>query len=370
MTATIPLAESLWFSGLVAAPDADASAMALNRAVDELESRLRSAGGSLADVVQLTSFHTDAWAIEDDLRSVADRFTGDLPAWTPVGSTGCEVPAAPVALKAVANIGIPKQSITTAGQQWLRGLPIASGCRSGDLVFVSGQLATTADGAPAGSADAVAQARTAYSALGDVVAAFGGTFDDVLDFSHYLVDIRGGDATFKEVYMPDVLRVVGVERAATTTHVGTPALLRPGLIGAYLGVADLTPGQRSGSTPDSVWWKDAYPLAAATAKPGSAYVSVAGHVAATPEGEIAHPGDAEGQLEFILDGIAETLEGYGLGLQHIRELSVFAKEPRFAPQLRARLEQRFGRLPALSIVGSTGLWLEGFELEIAAVAIR
>ncbi|MBB2943365.1 enamine deaminase RidA (YjgF/YER057c/UK114 family) [Actinoplanes lutulentus] len=358
--------ESLYFSGLIAA---DPSASPLRAALEQLAGELASRGATLNDVVQVTSFHQDVWSIEQDLRSVGDMFGDQPPAWTAVGFHGCEVPGATIAIRAIANIGVAKQSFRSESHSWLQGLPIASACRTGDLVFVSGQLATNAAGDVRGT-DAVAQAHVAYAHVAEALSEFGGTFDDVLDFTHFMVDLRGGDATFREVYMPDVLRVSQIEAAATTTHVGVTGLIRPGFVGAYLATADLTSGQRVGYCPESIFWRNAYPLAAVSAKPHGSFIGIAGHVPATPQGEIAFPGDPVRQLGFVLDSLTESLDGYGLTRDEVRELTVYVKDPRYARALRDVVTEKFGVAPPLSIVGSTGLWIEGFELEVGAVVIR
>ena len=361
----------LVFTGLLTAQDSTRkqSPGELADLVDHLERFMAARGGSLADVAHITTFHTNTWDIERELRSIADRFAAQRPAWTAVGVSGLEDPDAGVGLRAIAHPGAAKKSIDLPGQAWLSGLPGASACLSGTLLFISGQMATGPAGDPATPADPVAQARLAYAAVGDVLKAAGAGFDDVLDFTHHLVDIRGGLPTFTDVYVPEALGNVPVARAATTTHVGATGLIRPGLIGSYQALADLTEGQREGSTPDTVWWTD-FPLAAATRKPNGSVITVAGHVAARQNGDIAHPGDAVGQMRFILDGIAETMAGYGLTLADLGELTIFAKEHRHAPALRAVLRDYFTDIPPVSIVGSPGLWLEGFELEIAAMASR
>jgi hypothetical protein len=55
---------------------------------------------------------------------------------------------------------------------------------------------------------------------------------------------------------------VPVDIAATTSHVGSSGLRRPGVLAAYSAITDMQAGARTGSTLDSVWWKDLLPIAA------------------------------------------------------------------------------------------------------------
>lgn len=58
--------------------------------------------------------------------------------------------------------------------------------RSGDLLFVSGQVGSRQDGSP--EADLAAQIRLAFENLGAVLAAAGCTFRDVVDVTSFHVD--------------------------------------------------------------------------------------------------------------------------------------------------------------------------------------
>lgn len=58
--------------------------------------------------------------------------------------------------------------------------------RSGDLLFVSGMVGARPDGSP--EPDLPAQVQLAFDNLEGVLAAAGGTFDDVVDVTFFLVD--------------------------------------------------------------------------------------------------------------------------------------------------------------------------------------
>ena len=77
-----------------------------------LEKHLATAGATLADVVELTSFHADASgsaAFRAEFERFApihhEFFPAHYPAWTAVGTTALLMPGAPVELRAVAMIG-------------------------------------------------------------------------------------------------------------------------------------------------------------------------------------------------------------------------------------------------------------------------
>lgn len=80
-----------------------------------LEAHLAQAGATLADVVELTSFHagaTDNAAFNEEFARFApihhEFFPAHYPAWSAVGTTALLMPDAPVELRAVAIIGSGK----------------------------------------------------------------------------------------------------------------------------------------------------------------------------------------------------------------------------------------------------------------------
>lgn len=79
---------------------------------EQLKVHLATAGASLADVVELTSFHagpTDAESFGAEFARFApihhEFFPDHYPAWSAVGTTALLQPGAPVELRAVAMVG-------------------------------------------------------------------------------------------------------------------------------------------------------------------------------------------------------------------------------------------------------------------------
>ena len=74
--------------------------------------------------------------------------------------------------------GLPKPEV-------YRQLAVATGTRT---VYLAGQVARDADGAPVGAGDLAAQVEQAYRNVATALAAVGGSFDDVAKLTLYLVD--------------------------------------------------------------------------------------------------------------------------------------------------------------------------------------
>ncbi|CAM5253885.1 RidA family protein [Streptomyces cyaneofuscatus] len=66
-----------------------------------------------------------------------------------------------------------------------RQVAIATGSK---LVFIAGQVAWDADGTTAGEGDLAAQVERCYLNIGTALAGAGGTFDDVVKLTVYVVD--------------------------------------------------------------------------------------------------------------------------------------------------------------------------------------
>lgn len=83
----------------------------------------------------------------------------------------------------------------------------ASRVKSGDLVFIAGQVATTPDGAIVGTGDFPAQVRQVFINLGAALESAGATFADVAKFTTFLtrdMDVldfmKTREEIFREIY--------------------------------------------------------------------------------------------------------------------------------------------------------------------------
>jgi enamine deaminase RidA (YjgF/YER057c/UK114 family) len=86
--------------------------------------------------------------------------------------------------------------------EFYRQMAVATGTRT---VYLSGQVARSADGEPVGAGDLAAQVEQAYLNVATALASVGGSFDDVAKLTLYVVD-----------WAPDKLAALGegVGRAA------------------------------------------------------------------------------------------------------------------------------------------------------------
>jgi enamine deaminase RidA (YjgF/YER057c/UK114 family) len=349
--------------------DVEAQAHAL---FERLSGILEQAGGSLQDVLALVSFHTDVRDMETVFNVGRQYFPGEYPAWTSVGYLGCQHDGARLMIRAIAHLGKePKQCFMPDSQAWLKKYPVSAAVKKGNLVFISGQTAADRDGNFVHPLDHVEQARICYTHMLEALTQAGGKVTDLLDFTSFHLDIRGGPATLEQVYMPEMMGKIHANLSAVTSHVGAAGLLKRDCLAVYTSIGDLSPGGRVGSTPDSIWWKEIYPIAGAAKKRQGKFVCVAGQVASDDKGQAMFLGDSPGQVRFVFSAMKETLEGFGLTMGHVAEITAFQKDVRHWEMVMDVAKDFFdmGTPPAFSFPSMTGLWFEGFRHEISALAI-
>jgi enamine deaminase RidA (YjgF/YER057c/UK114 family) len=348
--------------------------VAQTHAVFESVGRLLDAGGAgFEDVVDVIAFTQDPRQIATVFDVARAYVEGDYPAWSTASFLGSYVPGVLVSIQVIAHLGQEtKECFTPDSLRWWGARPASGGCRKGDLLFVSAQSAIDPDGNVLYPGDHCAQARASYQGVLDIVAMAGGSVDDVLDFTSFHQDLRGAEATFTDVYMPEVLKGDRSDaHAPSTSHVGTPGLEKPGQLGAFRAVADLSPGIRTAFTPELNWWKNVLPLAGGVKKPHGQLVTVAGQVACAADQSIVAPGDTGGQVRYILTEIREVLEGFGGSLDNVLGVLSFHKDPRAwqdAMEVAAEVFPRGGG-PAWTAVSMPALWMDGYLHEISAIAV-
>jgi enamine deaminase RidA (YjgF/YER057c/UK114 family) len=340
--------------------------------VDAVDRLCCSAGGSLDDVVHLNVLAGDAATIEPVLGVLREAFPAGLPALLAGTFAAAPRPGVLVSIQATARLGAEEPlRVPSAPGSWAAAAGVPAACRKGEFVFVSGQMALDAQGSVTAPGDHCGQARAAYGELLAAVEAAGGSVGDIIDFTSFHHDIRGADATLQDVYGPEVLGEVGADNLAATSHIGVPGLVRPGVLGSYGAIADLSPGERVSVTPDGIWWKGVLPVAGGARKSGGNLVAIAGQVACGITGEVVARGDFAAQAHYVLAEMREVLEGFGGSLDNVVSVTSYHQDLRSFPQVVEVARELFGgdAARAWTPVGVAGLWMEGYLHEISALAL-
>ena len=116
--------------------------------------------------------------------------------------------------------GLPKPEV-------YRQVAVATGSRT---VYLAGQVARDADGAPVGAGDLAAQVEQAYLNVGIAVAAAGGTFDDVAKLTVYVVDWSADKLPLLGEGVRRAAEQLGVDPVKPITLVPVAALAEPDLL--------------------------------------------------------------------------------------------------------------------------------------------
>ena len=116
--------------------------------------------------------------------------------------------------------GLPKVDI-------YRQVSVATGSR---LVFIAGQVARDADGGKVGEGDFAAQVEQCYLNIGTALAAVGGTFDDVVKLTVYLVDWTPDKMPLFVQGVGRAAAKLGVDPLPPLTGIGVAALAEPDML--------------------------------------------------------------------------------------------------------------------------------------------
>jgi 2-iminobutanoate/2-iminopropanoate deaminase len=97
---------------------------------------------------------------------------------------------------------------------------------------------------------------------------------------------------------------------------------------------------------------------------------IAGQVAYTAEGGVAHPGDFKAQARAALQAVKAQVEAGGGTMASIVKVTTYLTDIRHRADYGPIREEFFGKkMPAHTLVAVTALAQPGFVIEIEAVAV-
>jgi enamine deaminase RidA (YjgF/YER057c/UK114 family) len=331
---------------------------------------LKAAGSSMDDVLDVMSFHKDPRTMDAVFDVGRKVFSAPYPAWTPLGMVGAYDPSLDVVIRVIAHVGAgQKKSVTPKSFGWMKGLPLSAACRKGDYMFTSGIVAAGNDGSVVAPSDHMAQARFCYDRLKDVMAAAGGSFDNIVDMICFNHDARGMDPAV-DTWCNETVEGLPVNQATSYTAIAMTGLHRLGQVGCYRAIADFSEGPRVAKNLPSVHWHKQR-IAGASKQKGGRLIGISGQVASDGQQNIIARGDTASQARYCFSQIRGVLEKHGAGLDDIVEIISFHKDPRAWEIVMGVGKELFDsrRSPAWTPVGCTGLYLEGYLHEIYAIAM-
>jgi enamine deaminase RidA (YjgF/YER057c/UK114 family) len=336
----------------------------------KIKALVTEAGGSLADIVDIMSFHSDVRTMDAVFDVGRQVLRKDFPAWTALGMHGTYHPDLLVSIRAIAHLGPGrKKCFTPKRMAWMNKLPMSAACRKGDYLFTSGMVSTDAAGNVVSAGDHYAQARNAYDNLKDALKAGGGGIENIVDMICFNQDARGMDDAVN-CWCNEVVPGLSVDQVTSYTAIAMTGFHKLGMVGVYRAIADFSAGPRIATNIPSVHWYKERIAGAAKMKEGR-LIGISGQVASDGARNIVAQGDPAAQARYCFSQIRGVLEKHGAGLDDVVEIVSFHKDPRAWQQVMAVGAEIWpkGRGPAWTPIGCTGLYLEGYQHEIYALAM-
>ena len=173
-------------------------------AYSQAEEAVGAAGGTMADVIDIASFHLDPRGMVP-CEQLHNGYWGDVPleqapAWTAIGAPALQRPGQLVQYRMIADLSDgPRIAKTPASLHW-KHCPISGGTRKkgGSLIGIAGEVASDAEGNITTPGDTASQARYALNRIREVLEMHGGDMSGVVEITAFHKDHRAWEIV-KEV---------------------------------------------------------------------------------------------------------------------------------------------------------------------------
>lgn len=337
-------------------------------AFEEIRKAVTTAGGTMADVVDLLAAFVDIRDVDDTLEVAREFFPTDYPAWTAMGTQGLQHRGARLVIHAVAHLGPEKkQCFTPDSLRWWRKYPISGACRKGLYLFISGQMPVDMDGNVVNPGDHGAQSRYLFGRMKELAELAGGKLeDDLLDILSFSIDPRSF-APMCAVKNAEFL-LMPFAQAPCSSIIGATSLYKHLAFHTVRGLCEIGNGKAIAYTPTSLFWRN-LPVSGGTKKEKGQLLCIAGEVGMDMDGQIVTPGDAIGQARYTFNRIREVIEMAGGTMDSVIDLISFHKDVRdIEPVMEVSREYFRGDPPAWTAMGYPGGYFEGHLHEILARA--
>ena len=160
-------------------------------------------GGSMHDVIDVISFHQDPRgmipAAEVQRAVFADVPRSEVAAWTAIATPHLYRLGMLSSFRAIADLRDGPRIAQTPESIWWKIDPISGGTRKtgGNLIGLSGQVASDGDGLITTPGDTAAQGRIAFDRLREVLELFGASMDAIVEVTSFHKDVRGWEVVME-----------------------------------------------------------------------------------------------------------------------------------------------------------------------------
>jgi enamine deaminase RidA (YjgF/YER057c/UK114 family) len=338
-------------------------------AFEHIREIVQVAGGNVADVVDVLAMFLDIRDADDVYDVGQEFFKKDYPAWTLMGTQGFPQQGVLVQIHAVAHLGKEKKiCVTPESLAWCKKNPVSGGCRKGEYLFVSGQMAVDLDGNVTNPGDHQAQSRYIFNRIREIVALAGGKLEeDVIDLLSFSVDPRSFNPMCIDVGCKEFL-TMPLTQAPSWSVIGSTSLYKHLAFHTVRAICEIGNGKAVAYTPSSIFWRY-LPVSGATKKEHGHLLCVAGEVSMDMDGQIVSPGDPVAQARYAFNRIKEVIGMAGGTMDNVVDIISFHKDVRAIDAIRSVSREYFqGTSPAWTAVGYPGGYFEGHLHEICARA--
>lgn len=222
--------ELLFFSSRGDGESPDPAAQAED-AYAQARRAVEAAGGTMADVIDICSFHLDPRGMLPCEQLHNDMWAevplDEAPAWTAIGAPALHRPGQLVQYRMIADLSAGTRIARTPASLHWKHCPISGGTRKqhGRLIGIAGEVASDAEGNITTPGDTLNQARYAFSRISEVVEMHGVDMSHVVEITAFHKDHRAW-----EIVMGAAREYFDEDAWPAWTSVGMTGLWNPGYL--------------------------------------------------------------------------------------------------------------------------------------------
>ena len=342
---------------------------------------VEQAGGSMDDVCEIQSLHTDVRQIPDVLEAAREFFKNNRPTWNTLTTAGLYKAACDVSFSGLAVLNADTRDINP-GLEWYNQPPwdIATPCKvANDLVIMGQMCGMDEKGRVIAPGDPRAQSRFAFQKTIECIEAAGGTSENIIDAVFYQRDRRTqfSDASVAQIAQDFLIKDKNT-RAVSNERISGTGITMPGFfhqdilrqhhIYGVLGEAEQIP------LGGWITFSQYYPLDISwpAIKVGR-YVFFSGQVMfdelffeSTLEVDVP---SVKKQTRHAFNEYQRVLSTVGATMDNVAFITAFTSVPYMDAVLEVAHEFFRNAKPAWTSVGHRGLFLPQHLVEIYGMAI-
>lgn len=317
---------------------------------------LEAAGGSLDDVVSTTTYLTNV-LYRPAVNEIRLRYGMDQATNTTIIVSSLVMPQFLLEVKAIAVVGEPRERINPPDVHDVSGRYVHA-IRTGDTIYVAGQVAWDKDNNVVGLGDPAAQAEQLFSNMGRVLEASGASIADVVSLTNYMTNISYRPA------LNEARQRFGFS-SSTNTSLVCAGLAIPELLLEVSAIAYVGKDKQAIQPPEVYDVTGRYVQAIRAGN--TIYIS--GQAPWDLQGNAIGLGDPEAQAMKVFEDMGNVMSAAGGSLDDVVNTTTYMTNLLHRPKVN-EVRQRFGmtKMTNTSII-IPSLAIPEFLLEVEAIGV-